>query len=161
MNIVILPSLRSIIANLWLVILLSSIAVLSACSSHSPKAVAENFLEAVGNGDFEAAKTYGTEDTQKLMDMMNGIQAMTPDSVPLKRSFVVLSVKVDKDKATVMYQEKGRNDQLILPMIKVDKEWKVAASKETMVSAEGGNIMDTGATETDSSLDSTNDTLNK
>jgi len=110
----------------------------SGCNSNGPKPVAENFLKAMNQMDFDKAKTYGTEDTGKLLDMMSGFAKMIPDSSKKKQSkFEITGEKIDGDKATVTYREEGKEGEQTVPLIKVDGKWKVAMSKDSMNAAEG------------------------
>ena len=43
-----------------------------------PKAVAQNFFEALGKKDFEGAKKYATSDTKATLDMLKSFAAMAP-----------------------------------------------------------------------------------
>ena len=48
------------------------VSLFAACGGNdSPKSVAGKFLDAMSKQDFESAKKYGTEETAKLLDMMN------------------------------------------------------------------------------------------
>jgi hypothetical protein len=115
----------------------------------SPRSVADKFLKAMSTQDFETAKKYGTEETTKLLDMLNGFTKMSPDSVSKDMKFEITREKVNGDNATIFYKEDGREGELQLPMVKVDGKWKVLLSKESINSGEGASSMDIGATSTD------------
>ena len=119
-----------------------------ACSNSGPKPVAENFLTALSKLDFEKAKTYGTEDTGKLLDMMNGFAKMIPDSSKHKESkFEITGEKIDGEKASVMYKEEGKEGEQSIPLVKVDGKWKVAMSKDNMNATQSGTSEETDSTE--------------
>lgn len=131
-------------------LLLSFFLVLVSCSGgDSPKAVAENYLKAIGSYDFDGAKKYGTEDTGKLLDMMSGFAKMVPDSTKDDITFTILDERIDGDKAVVIYREEGADSEVSLSLLKVEGKWKVNMTKESINEAESGNTMDIGATQTD------------
>jgi hypothetical protein len=121
-----------------------------ACSSgDSPKAVAEKYLQAIGSQDYDGAKKYGTEDTGKLLDMMSGFAKMVPDSSINDISFTILEEKINGDNAVVAYKEDGSDEVVSLNLVRTDGKWKVNMTKESMNEAESGDVMDIGATQTD------------
>jgi hypothetical protein len=126
------------------------VCFLIACSGNSPKSVAENFLKAMNKMDFEGAKKYGTEDTNKMLDMLSGFAKMMPDSAKKEVKTEIVSEKVEGDKATYTYKEKDKEEEQTIHLVKVDGKWKVAMSKDDMNSGAGDqNTMDSGATTTD------------
>jgi hypothetical protein len=129
---------------------------LIACSGNSPKSVAENFLKAMNKMDFEGAKKYGTEDTNKMLDMLSGFAKMMPDSAKKEDVKVeITSEKVEGDKATYTYKEVGKDEQQTINLVKVDGKWKVAMSKDDMNSGgDNKENMDSGATSTDTTSNS-------
>jgi hypothetical protein len=121
-----------------------------ACkSSDNPRAVAEKFLKAMTTQDFETAKKYGTEETEKLLDMMSGFTKMSPDSAAREMKFEITREKVSGDNAIIYYREEGREGELQLPMVKLEGKWKVLLSKESINSSDESNSMEMGATNTD------------
>lgn len=129
-----------------------------ACGKgNTPKAVADNFLKAWSKADFEEAKKYGTDDSKKLLDMMNSFKTMVEDtSFKRDMNYEIVREKVEGDNATVFYKEEGSNVESHLPLVKVNGEWKVNVSKESINGAEGDGTIDIGATNTDTtSIDTT------
>jgi len=134
------------------------ILILTACSGNSPKHVAEKFLEAYSRLDFEGAKKYGTDETAKLLDMMNSLTKLMNNADKKMVKTEVISEKIDGDKATVIYKEEGKEGDQVLNLVKVNGSWKVALSKDTM--NDGGPVnMDSGATTTDTTGEVPADTL--
>ena len=125
--------------------------VLASCTGNSPKSVAGNYLKAFNKQDYEKAKDYATDDTKKLLDMFSSLAALTPDSLKRNLDFKVLNEHIHGDTATVEYQLEGSSKVQSLTLRKMDGKWKVAASKDTINELEGGELMDTGATNTDTS----------
>ena len=139
--------------NLFMIVSLSACVVLYACKGgDSPDAIAEKFLKALYSYDFETARKYGTEDTGKLLDMMSGFSKLMPDSNKKEIKFEILNVKVDGDKAVVMYKDEGKEAQAPLSLMRVNGKWKVNMTKESINGTETGSGLDSGATETDSGL---------
>ena len=49
--------------------------LLFACGkSDSPSSITEKFLAAIAKADYDAAKTFGTADTDRLLNMMSGFK---------------------------------------------------------------------------------------
>jgi len=121
----------------------------SCGGSDNPRSVAEKFLKAMSTQDFESAKKYGTEETEKLLDMMSGFTKMSPDTAQKELRFEITNEKISGDNAIIYYREEGREGELQLPMVRIDGKWKVLLSKESINSTDAENRMDTGATNTD------------
>jgi hypothetical protein len=128
------------------------IIILTACAGKdNPRSVADKFLKSMSTEDFETAKKYGTEETEKLLDMMTGFKKMSADSTHKDLKFEITREQVDGDKATVFYKEEGKPGELQLPMMKVDGKWKVLLSKESINNSESVIPLEGGATSTDTS----------
>lgn len=126
-----------------------SISLLLSCTSgDSPKAVAEKFLTAYGELDYETARKYGTEETAKLMDMLSGVKKLTDDVDDLRKKFVITGEKIDTDKAIVYYKEENTSTELPLILTREEGKWKVNMTKESLSDTGEDNIMDIGATQT-------------
>ncbi len=138
------------------------VSLLVACAGNSPKSVAENFLKAMNKLDFEGAKKYGTDDTNKMLDMLSGFAKMMPDSAKKENVKIEMtSEKVEGDKATCTYKEEGKEGEQTINLVKVDGKWKVAMSKDDMNSGGGDKEnMDSGATSTDTTSVVGTDTTN-
>lgn len=118
--------------------------------SEKPKDVADHFLSAWSKGDFEEAKNYGTEDSKKLLDMMNNFKLMVEDSTFEKETkYKITREKIEGDNATVYYKEEGNSGESHLSLVKIYGEWKVNVSKESINGTEGDGTIDLGATNTD------------
>lgn len=102
-----------------------------------PETVAENFLTALDNKDFEKAKTFSTEGTHKMLDFLSGFAKDMPDT-PKPEPKKVTKCAVDGDKATCTYCCDDEGGESELAMVKVDGKWKADMSKETLMGGEGG-----------------------
>ena len=83
--------------------------------------------------------------------MFNSLSALTPDSLKKNIKFTVLDEKIEGDTAYVNYKSDGSNKIQSLTLKKVGGKWKVAATKDTINELEGAELMDTGATNSDTS----------
>ncbi len=122
-----------------LVILFFAVSIFSGCSpvGDSPEKVAEKFLTALNNEDWETAEKYSTKGTHKLLDMLESFAAMADEEGAPEREkndFKMEGCKEDGDAATCMYccNEEGGSDEV--PLLKVDGEWKVNMVKEQSMS---------------------------
>lgn len=111
------------------------IGFLAACAgSDTPKSVAEKFLKATGEYNFAEAKKYCTEETGKMMDMMESMMKMAPDSAKKDHpKFVVGEEKIDGDNASVSYKEESKEGEQVVTLKKVNDKWLVSISKEGMM----------------------------
>jgi len=104
-----------------------------SCGAQGPEKVAVNFMEAVGNMDFEKAGEYTTEEGKQLMIMMSSMAEQVEESEAAQikpGSIKVVSSSIDGDKATVVLSLDGEENSLA--MKKVDGAWKVDLSKEDL-----------------------------
>ena len=103
-------------------------------SGDNPADVAKDFLVALAEQDYDAAKDLGTEETVQLISMIEGMAAMIPmeeveaDKENIK-SIKMGEVEIDGDNAVVYYGTDKKSDEKI-DLQKVDGKWKVAMKKE-------------------------------
>lgn len=94
-----------------------------------PKAAAESFLNHMKNGEYEKAKEFGTEGTDKMMDMLTAFSSMMPDSMKeaAKKATITLGdIKVEGEKATVAFSSSDAPGQTEnIDMIMKDGKWLV------------------------------------
>jgi hypothetical protein len=137
----------------------AAVVILSAACSggDSPKGVANEFLTSLNKMDFAKAKTMGTEETGKLLDMLSSFSDMVPDSVKQKeanKKIEIVNEKIEGDNATVTYKTEGSDKEETLKLVKADGKWKVQMSKADMGGGEeemedaGGTTSDTMSTDT-------------
>src|SRR5687767_1104197 len=104
-----------------------------SCNSNSPKASADTFLNSLYHMDYAKAKTVSTEDTKKLLDMMEQFSSVLPDSSKASAKKIkvdIKDIKEEGDKATVTYvTSENPNDQK-LDMVKENGKWLVKWSKQ-------------------------------
>jgi hypothetical protein len=113
--------------------------VTAACSPENPKAVANNFLTAAAEMDYQQAKKYATPSTGKLLDMLAGAEAYTPDSVKkrMMSNFTIVNEYSRTDSTSiVLYHLKNSDTDQILNLVKRNGKWLVNISKEELNSRE-------------------------
>lgn len=104
---------------------------------NTPESVAENFLNAIDAKDFEKAKTYSTDGTHKMLDMIKGFADQMPADAKKPEPKKVSACKIEGEKGTCTYccDEQGGSSELA--MVQVNGEWKADMSKETLMGGAG------------------------
>jgi hypothetical protein len=131
-----------------LLLLVTALVVISCGKKDSPSSITEKFLAALSKQEFENAKIYGTDDTDRLLDMMIGYKKMGASPFMQDAVFDVLDEKISGDAATVRVKVEGRPKEMTFNLEKEEGKWKVAMNKET-INESDANIFDLGATNTD------------
>ena len=108
-------------------------AFISSCGgvANDPESVAKAYLDAVAEMDFDKAKTFCTEETAAMLDMMKGLMGEMDDEKKeemknAKRE--IIKSEEDGDKAVVTYETDDGEQTIELK--KVDGDWKVHQEKE-------------------------------
>ena len=123
--------------------------LLFACGkSDSPSSITEKFLAAIAKADYDAAKTFGTADTDRLLNMMSGFKKMGAEPFMSDAKFDVDDESITGDEAKVTVKVDGKPKEMIFNLQKENGKWKVAMNKETINEWEA-NIFNLGATNTD------------
>jgi len=107
----------------------------AGCSHENPKSVANKFLAAAADMNYEEAKKYATPGTGKLLDMLAGAEAYTPDSVKKRMmyNFTIVKEYSRTDTSTiVLYHIKNSDTDQILNLVKRNGKWLVNISKEEL-----------------------------
>ena len=114
------------------VILLLALALPSCSKTATPKEVAGDFLNAVGENNYKKAKDFGTDETDRLMDMLEGFNKMMVNEESKKVNYEVISENIEGDLATVTYREKGKTGApQTIKLIRQNGAWLVAMDKES------------------------------
>jgi hypothetical protein len=111
---------------------LLAITIIS-CNSNTPKATAEKFLNGLYHMDYKEAKAVSTEDTKKMLDMMEQFSGMMPDSSKQSAKKIkvdIKDVKEEGDKATVIYTTSASTGEQKLDLVKQNGKWLVQYSKQ-------------------------------
>lgn len=122
---------------------LTLFAVACGGGKASPSDVAEKFLNALNDLNFEEAKKYATDESASMLDMMAGLMNMGGEDMekPEPKAINITGEEVDGDNATVTYTTKddeGNDVEESIDLTKVEGEWKVKFDKSSM----GGGDMD-------------------
>lgn len=121
--------------------LLFFLLITVSCSKpESPRPVAEKFLNAMNERDFEEAALYSTEETQKLLKQLQRIREIQDTDVfAAPGSFEILSEDIQGDKAVVYFRENNSELEQKISLMKVKnpgdpgkEEWKVSLRKEEL-----------------------------
>ncbi len=130
---------------------LAIVVLLFACGkSDSPSSITEKFLAAIAKADYDEAKTFGTADTDRLLNMMSGFKKMGAEPFMAEAKFDVVDESITGDEAKVIVKVDGRPKEMIFNLQKENGKWKVAMNKET-INESDANIFNLGATNTDTS----------
>lgn len=101
---------------------------------NTPEFVADKFLYHLNHLEFDEAKQYGTEETIKMLDLMQSMVQMIPDqSPPQEVEYNIDRCEIQDNIAICYYTSNGKQDQLELR--KIDKKWLVHLSKESITPA--------------------------
>jgi hypothetical protein len=108
-----------------------------ACTTdESPRTVAENFLAAMSERDYDESSKYATVETQKLLKQLEKIEMLSGASDDLRPGKInVILEEISGSKAIVYFKEEGNELEQKITLKKVvgddkKKVWKVALKKE-------------------------------
>jgi hypothetical protein len=85
--------------------------------------------------NYQEAKKYATPSTAKLLDMLAGAEAYTPDSVKerMMSDFTIVKEYSETDSTSiVLYHLKNSDTDQILNLVKRNGKWLVNISKEEL-----------------------------
>ena len=140
---------KPLIRSCALPFLLSLFVWTTACrSGGTAREVAEEFLGYYGNNEFDKAKDLGTEETDRLLDMMEGFNRMSEKGSVKERAYEIIELKTEGGTARVTYVEKGKEKlRRELLLVKKDGKWLVSADK-SMLSGTPEGTLNIGGTST-------------
>ena len=99
-----------------------------ACNPNSPRAVAEEFLERVSNGEFRSARSLGTESTIGFLNIAEAL-AKSTDSLPGEPvKYHIRRMEVGRDTAWCHYT--WGEEEEVLRLVHVNGRWLVDIGKE-------------------------------
>ena len=111
--------------KLFSLVFFTTLLSFSCTKTAAPTEVAQKFLTAVYNADFENAKTFATQTT---IEELSKLEQMMQD--PIKNTVTIKGETIDGDKATVQYTViEADNLELTLHLIKENGEWKAETTK--------------------------------
>jgi hypothetical protein len=109
---------------------------LSSCKKdQGPIPVAEQFLMAIQEHDYDKAAEYGTKETIKLLKQFKKIEELNgTDAKEKLNKITILSEDIQGKKAMVYFKEEGNDNEQKITLEKVEVDgknvWKVAMKKE-------------------------------
>lgn len=134
-------------------ILFTTLALASCkTTSNDPKQVAQAFMEAIMNKDFDGAAKYATKESQSALEMIKSAMKMA-ESFGSKEDIDIMKdakgkkitysdAKMDgTEKASVLVMADGK-EQMPLTLKKEEGAWKVAFDKSTIMNNERSKTMD-------------------
>ncbi|CAN5340391.1 hypothetical protein BH09BAC1_BH09BAC1_11520 [soil metagenome] len=104
----------------------------------TPEAVAEEFLTAVDDKDYDKAKTLSTEGTHQMLDLIKGFAGQMPADAKKPEPKKVKECKIEGEKGTCTYCCDEQGAESTLAVVQVNGEWKADMSKEALMGGEGG-----------------------
>jgi len=134
---------------------------ITSCNSNSPKSTADKFLNNFYHMDYKEAKTVATDDTKKVLDMIEQFATMIPDSQKQNAKKIkidIKDVKEEGDKATVVYTTSESKQDQKLDLVKQNGKWLVKWSKQNDAEGETpaeGQTEEPGLTDTTAPADGT------
>lgn len=111
---------------------------LSSCNKDlGPIPVAEQFLAAIQERDYEKAAEFSTKETVKLLKQFEKIEALSGEDFNQKLSKItIVSEDIQGKNAMVYFKEEGNELEQKITLVKVKEDgsesWKVAMKKEEM-----------------------------
>lgn len=119
-------------------LLLLLICIAQACrEDQGPRPVAEQFLSAMQERNYQQAGKFGTGETVKLLQQFEKIEKLNGDFDPTNEKpgkISIVSEDIKGRNATVYFLEEGNPVEQHISLVKVSEngreEWKVALRKE-------------------------------
>lgn len=117
-------------------------------SGGSAREVSEQFLEYIGNNEYDKAKDISTEETGRLLEMMEAFDKMSEEGSVKERKFKILELKTEGANSKATYVEVGKeNLRREFMLVKKDGKWLVSADK-SMLSGTPDGTLNIGGTST-------------
>lgn len=118
------------LVNLFLVVV--AFAMFACGGGSNPEAVAEKFLVAIEDGNYDEAKKHCTESTGQIIDQLASMTAMQGDSAKKEpKKIEIVSSEISGDTSAVV-KYKADGEEKSIDLVKVEDEWKVDMKKEEM-----------------------------
>lgn len=116
-------------------LLLSTLLLLFSCGgnkNNAPETVAERFLNAVNNHEFEQAKELSTEDSHKMIDLIASFAKGVEEEEKVEKVVKVSKCNIDGETAVCDYCCDAEGQETTINLKQVEGLWKVDMSKETI-----------------------------
>ena len=117
--------------SIGFVLLFSFFMVSCGGSSDNPQDVAIEFMDALGDQDYDKAKDLGTENTIMMIGMIESMASMAPEGEESEEMGEITwgETEIDGENAICFYSTEDKADQQV-DLVKVDGDWKVDMKKE-------------------------------
>lgn len=137
------------------IVYILSLVVLSAmigCQSDAsdPTVALKSFLKALENKDYSSAKKWATDESKSLLDLLAmGNPSNPEDSGSTKgtnvENMIFGNPDIQGERATITVQQKVDQTPITFTLKQVDKNWKVAFDKSTLIGMGMEQINEKGA----------------
>lgn len=120
------------VASTICLLFIISYSIAQKKGKENSKDVAYKFLDAVEKLKFIEAKTYATNETDKMLDMLESFSSMMPDSVKYNpQKVTIISTIEDKKSSEVTYTlSKNPSEKKILKLEFIDNKWEAIMTKD-------------------------------
>ncbi|MEY4926654.1 MAG: hypothetical protein RI894_1090 [Bacteroidota bacterium] len=129
------------IINIFLVAIIAT--AVTSCKKNGPEAVAKDFVMALDSKDYDKAKSFGTEDTKSMVDLIKNFASMAPAS-DKHAKIDKMDCKVDGDKGVCTYCCTAEGVEDKVDVVRKDGKWLVDMKKNQG----GGDLSPKGAKDT-------------
>ncbi len=121
--------------KIYFLALLYLFTITSCKKDKGPIPVAEQFLAAIQEHDYDQAAEFGTKETIKLLKQFKKIEELNGSEEKEKlNKITILSEDIQGKKAMVYFKEEGNDNEQKITLEKVEEDgekvWKVAMKKE-------------------------------
>jgi hypothetical protein len=121
--------------KIFLLLIILSVIVASSCSffdksrSKNPEVVVKKFLYYMNKHDYEKAKKYCNLKTQRILDFMDQLIAISGQDInAFDGNVKIIKTEVNGDKAICYYKSFGKDQQVNLE--KENERWLIDMKKE-------------------------------
>ncbi len=120
------------IINLLLLLVVSAFVFSCGGGANTPEKVADSFLNAVNNKDFEKAKELSTPESHQMIDLISSFAKNVEETEEVEKVIKIGKCTVEGETATCDYccDSEGKETSIKLKMI--DGNWKADLSKEAL-----------------------------
>jgi len=120
------------IQNISIVIILS--VFFSACLYNNPSVVAKKFLNAIHASNYDEARKYATNETGKLIDLLESLDQVSNEGMSdLRNSHVeIIEKSVEGDIAWVKFKSEINGEVEALELRRIDGKWLAHVTKENI-----------------------------
>jgi hypothetical protein len=115
-----------------------------------PTNALKSFLQALEDRDYATAKKWATDESKSLLDLLAMGNASNPkDSITTKganiQNMIFGKADIQGERATISVQQKADQTPVTFTLKQVDKNWKVAFDKNTLIGMGMEQINEKGA----------------